>query len=99
MGVASDLHAPADTPLEGFPLSTECGYAWTPGPVWTLLAVDPDVARALAVLRLGPAGSDLFYVTRLGTVSFVTRRTVSGFAARAPGCLCRLKCSAEMSRV
>jgi hypothetical protein len=58
------------------------------------------VARALAVLRLGPVGSDLFYdFTRLGTVSVVTRRAVSGSAARAPGCLCRLNCSAEMSRV
>jgi hypothetical protein len=61
MGVAGDLNAPAASPLEGFPLSTDLEYAWAPGPVCTLPAVDPDVARAGAC-RFRP----FYYVTYLG---------------------------------
>jgi hypothetical protein len=81
--VASDLrvNAPTASSLEGFPLSTELAYAWAPGPVCTLLAVDPDVTRAMAVLRLGPVGSDLYARLRV----LVLHPAVSDSAARAPG--------------
>jgi hypothetical protein len=80
MRVASDLNAPTASSLEGFPLSTEVAYAWAPGPV-TLLAVYPVVTRALAALRLGSVGSDLYARLRV----LVLHPAVSDSAARAPG--------------
>jgi hypothetical protein len=81
MDVAGDLNAPTASSMEGFPLSTELAYAWDPGPICTLLAVDPYVTRALAVLRLGPVGSDFYATLRVS----VLHPGVSGSATRAPG--------------